>query len=178
MRAAAKALAAPTEAECGLTVDPDVAAEQQLQRTRCAAYLRGLGAAVGADAGVGAGVGGAAVAIPADASLLPAQLAVASPGTAERHERLEVEMQARLQQHVLTKDKAKGELSRASGGSSGSADGDADGAPAGRQYAVEMYGLRKQYKVSTGARWQDKLERCRLVAVRVHRVSCSAHWPG
>jgi hypothetical protein len=39
-RAAAAALAAPTEAECGLAVDADVADEAARQRAACAAHLR------------------------------------------------------------------------------------------------------------------------------------------
>lgn len=61
LRASARALGEPTEAEAGLTVDADVAEESQLQRARCAAYLR-------------AASGGAA--LPAEAAMLPAQLAL------------------------------------------------------------------------------------------------------
>jgi hypothetical protein len=95
LKAAAAALAAPTEAECGLTVDTDVAEEQQRQRQRCASYLRQRTGADGA--------------LPAEAVLLPAQAAMVLP--------------------------AKG--------------GSGDELALTRQpYAVEMFGLRKVYKVS------------------------------
>lgn len=67
LKAAARALAAPTEAEEGLSVDADVAEETQRRRRRCAAYLASAGGTLP----------------PAVASaLLPAQEAVLGPAAA------------------------------------------------------------------------------------------------
>ena len=107
LRAAARALGEPTESECGLLVDEDVAEEAARQRTRCAAYLRQA-------------AGGTLA--PAEAVLLPAQLAVMpAPGNG-----------------------AAG--AAAAGAKRETAEGE-DLSLAGRPFAVEMFGLRKAYKV-------------------------------
>ncbi|KAL4434281.1 hypothetical protein ABPG75_000722 [Micractinium tetrahymenae] len=136
LRAAAGALAAPTEAESGLAVDPDVAEEAQRQRRRCTAYLR--------KAGAGA-------ALPAEAVELPAGQA----GAAQSGEQAGAAQQAQT------------------GGASPDKKGGAELAPAGRTYAVEMFGLRKVYK--RGGLFRRKP----FVAVRgnwlgVHQGECFA----
>lgn len=114
LRAAAKALGEPTESECGLSVDTDVAEESNRQRKRCAVYLRQAG-------------GGSAA--PAEAVLLPAQVALmpladsGAAGTA-----------------------GTAPAAGAAGAKLATGEGE-DPSLAGRPYAVEMFGLRKAYKV-------------------------------
>lgn len=107
LRAAAAALAAPTEAESGLAVDPDVAEEAQRQRLRCAQHLRAAGAPYKD--------------LPGGDEALPAELASTS---------------ADQPKQLAGKDVPSGETGT-------------EVAPAGRPYAVEMFGLRKVYKVGT-----------------------------
>ncbi len=114
LRAAAKALGEPTESECGLSVDADVAEESDRQRKRCATYLRQAG-------------GGSAAAAPAEAVLLPAQLAVMPVATG-----------------------GSGDGAADTAGTAGAKLAAAEGQDlslTGRPYAVEMFGLRKAYKV-------------------------------
>lgn len=113
LRAAAAALAALTEADDGLAVDPDVAEEAQRQRARCSAHLQRARAGR---------------ALPAAAPTQPAELAGAA---ADKQRQL--------------------------AGESGPGGGEGpDTAAAGRPYAVEMFGLRKVYKVrATGDAWPD-----------------------
>lgn len=118
LRAAAKALAAPTEAEAGLTVDADVVEEAARQRERCTAYLQRQ-AGGGGRQGRGARVRQAAV--------LPAQEAL-----------------------------------REAGSPKAAPEGAADVALAERPFSVEMFGLRKVYKV------------CLLVSPRV-RCPAAGH---
>jgi hypothetical protein len=134
LKAAAAALAAPTEAECGLPVDTDVAEEQQRQRQRCASYLRKR-------SGGAAGGGG----LPAEAVLLPAQAAVLLPA------------QAAVVLPAKGGGAPAGSLKAAVAGGGGCGDAEQELLPAsggdelaltGQPYVVEMFGLRKVYKVS------------------------------
>ncbi|KAL4424942.1 hypothetical protein ABPG77_009671 [Micractinium sp. CCAP 211/92] len=131
LRAAAAALAAPTEAESGLAVDPDVAEEAQRQRLRCAQHLRAAGAPYKD--------------LPGGDEALPAELASTS---------------ADQPKQLAGKDVPSGETGT-------------EVAPAGRPYAVEMFGLRKVYK--RGSLFRRKP----FVAVRgnwlgVHQGECFA----
>ena len=136
-KAAAAALAAPTEAECGLTVDADVAEEQLRQRQRCASYLRQTSGSSSCSSGDLSG------GLPAEAVLLPAQAVAAlvmvpagggmgSPGSLK----------------IIAGDGdgklAPAEIPTLIPASGGGGD---EVALTGQPYAVEMFGLRKVYKV-------------------------------
>lgn len=123
IKAAARALAAPTEADEGLSVDPDVAEETLRRRKRCAAYVASAGGALP----------------PASASAaLPAQEAVLPSGAAAT----KADGDGSL--------RSTPKVAAAAGVSSGGAvEGDGEElAGAERPYAVEMFGLRKAYKAS------------------------------
>lgn len=154
LKAAARALAAPSEEGAGLTVDPDVAEEALSQRQRCAAYLSRAG-----------------VAPPAGFKPLPAQEAVLSggdygvEGIAAAHKAA-----GDGGDDVAVAELAGDELSQGE-----------------RPFAIEMFGLRKVYKVSAGLGllgWRpEQCKRCfcwwqaLLVLLSRCRTACSPRTP-
>ncbi|KAI3423876.1 hypothetical protein D9Q98_009710 [Chlorella vulgaris] len=119
-KAAVAALGAPTDAECGLVVDVDVAAEQLRQRQACVSHLRAKGVHV---------------------SLLPAEAAALPPspsfeGGAGGEEQAQQEGSAGK----------KGKPSAAGGGGGGGVAAAADGQLEGQPFSVQMWGLRKVYR--------------------------------
>jgi hypothetical protein len=117
LRAAAAALAAPTEAEAGLAVDPDVAAEAAAQRSACAAHLRQNGKTV-------------PPLLPAEAAVVPLDGGSTSP-------------LGKASSAIAAKVAA---VEGADGGDAG-AGADVASEAQGRPFAVQMWGLRKVYKV-------------------------------